>query len=76
MAKIEAINVIDEEYRRYGLPIDEFLHSFRVAQTCLKIGFALNLNERTIVELFIAAIFHDIGKAKVDKNILGKKGFL
>lgn len=76
MVEIEALKMIDEEYCRYGLPVDEFLHSYRVAQACLKIGFALNLEEKTLAELFASAIFHDIGKARVDKSVLGKKGRL
>lgn len=76
MIDIEALKIIDQEYLRYGLPIDEFMHSYRVAQTSFKIGFNLKLNEKELAELFAAALFHDTGKAKIEKRILGKKGKL
>lgn len=76
MIYIEVLKLIDQEYLKYGLPVDEFIHSYRVAQISLKLGFYLKLDEKELAELFTAALFHDIGKANIDKRILGKKSVL
>lgn len=76
MVYIEALKLVDQDYLKHGLPVNEFIHSYRVAQTSLKLGFNLKLNEKDLAELFASALFHDIGKAKIDKRILGKKAAL
>lgn len=76
MIHIEVLKLVDQDYLKHGLPVDEFVHSYRVAQTSLKLGFHLKLKEKALAELFAAALFHDIGKAKIDKKILGKKASL
>ncbi|MFT4144394.1 MAG: HD domain-containing protein [Mobilitalea sp.] len=55
---------------------DIIKHSERVATISLQIAKALNLSESQQNVLFEAAIFHDIGKAYIPKNILFKAGQL
>lgn len=75
LRKIEIIK-IDEEYLNFGLPVAEIMHSYRVAKLAIKIGSKIELSTQQLMDLYTGAIFHDIGKAKVDKRILGKKGKL
>ncbi|MFP4286275.1 MAG: HD domain-containing phosphohydrolase [Candidatus Izemoplasmataceae bacterium] len=47
-------------------------HSEDVAALSLEIGKALNLEEKALNELYLAAILHDIGKVGVKADILNK----
>jgi HAMP domain-containing protein len=51
-------------------------HSMRVARTAIKIGKAMNFNERQLENLRIAAILMDIGNIGVQDNIFEKKELL
>lgn len=55
---------------------DIIKHSERVTSLSLQIAKVLNLSESQQTVLFEAAIFHDIGKAYIPKNILFKTGQL
>ena len=51
-------------------------HSLRVTEQGLKFGRELNLKEDEFKNLIIACSLHDIGKIKVPKDVLNKKGKL
>ena len=51
-------------------------HSERVAEISLEIGKALGLSEDKLEELWLGALFHDIGKLGVPPEILNKPGKL
>ena len=47
-------------------------HAYRVAEFAEELGRELGFNEKEIEELNIASLFHDIGKAAIDKRIFYK----
>ncbi len=49
-------------------------HSTRVSQLCEKIAMAMDLDSKSINELKMAGILHDIGKITIDLTILEKDG--
>lgn len=51
-----------------------FFHSTNVTVLSLVLGFALGLNKQTLLDLGMAALFHDIGKVFISKDILNKNG--
>jgi len=51
-------------------------HSFRVAKFSLAIGNKLNLNDKALADLEVAAYMHDLGKIGIPEEILGKPGKL
>lgn len=53
-----------------------FRHSVNVAALSCVIGVALNYNRKQLIYLTKGALFHDIGKMFVDKEILNKPGKL
>lgn len=53
-----------------------FNHSVNVAIYSLAIGRRLGFSRRTLTELGITALLHDIGKSKIPKTILNKPGSL
>lgn len=53
-----------------------FYHSVNVAILSITIGTALNLPQKELYALGLAAVLHDIGKVYIDKDILLKKGKL
>lgn len=53
-----------------------FKHSVNVAALSSILGKWLGLDEKELKCLTYAAILHDFGKTKIDKNILHKPGFL
>lgn len=53
-----------------------FEHSERVADLSYRFGFFLGYEEKDLKVLHEAARFHDIGKLRVDSNILTKDGKL
>lgn len=55
---------------------DTYLHSCRVAMLAYKIGKTIELNSHELEQLFLSALLHDIGKAKVGGRILDKPGKL
>ncbi len=52
---------------------DLLLHSVRVAFLAQTISVSLNINNDISKQMFVAGLFHDIGKLGVDQQILHKK---
>jgi HD-GYP domain-containing protein (c-di-GMP phosphodiesterase class II) len=48
-------------------------HSVNVSVLSIVLGVALGLNRKELSDLGFAALFHDIGKVFIDKDILSKK---
>lgn len=53
-----------------------YTHSIDVATYAIAFGIYLNLSKEDLLTLGKAAIFHDIGKKKIDRSILTKEGKL
>ena len=53
-----------------------YRHSVNVAVLSVIIGLGMKLKEDCLVELCVAAIFHDLGKIMIDSKILNKPGRL
>lgn len=51
-------------------------HALRVGKYALELAKKLNLEEEKIKDLYIASLFHDVGKSKLPKEIISKKGRL
>jgi len=51
-----------------------FNHSQYVSHLCLKVGKALKFDARELEKLKWAALYHDIGKSRISKEILEKTG--
>ncbi len=51
-------------------------HSLHVAIYALSLGNALNFNNEMLLKIGIAALLHDIGIKKIDKNIINKESEL
>lgn len=58
------------------LNLDDIRHGVRVAGLCNTLGQLLDLEQKDLDNLYLACLFHDIGKAHIDQNILNKKGLL
>ncbi|HKJ15652.1 MAG TPA: HD domain-containing phosphohydrolase [Desulfobulbales bacterium] len=50
-----------------------FTHSVNVAMLSLCLGRRINLSRRTLASLGICALFHDLGKIEIPKEVLHKK---
>lgn len=55
---------------------DTYRHSLKVGLFSIDLGFSYNLDEERLAILGCAANLHDIGKLKIDLNILDKEGAL
>jgi HD-GYP domain-containing protein (c-di-GMP phosphodiesterase class II) len=53
-----------------------FTHSVNVSIFSVVIGQRLGLNKHQLYELGLAALFHDVGKSRVDVEIINKPGSL
>ncbi|MBW9170372.1 HD-GYP domain-containing protein [Clostridium estertheticum] len=53
-----------------------YLHSIDTGIMAIFLGITMNLTQDELKELSIGAILHDIGKTKIDKNIITKPGKL
>ena len=53
-----------------------YLHSVDTGIMAIFLGLSMNLSEGELKELGIGAILHDLGKTKIDKNIITKIGKL
>lgn len=53
-----------------------FNHSIAVSILAISLGKWLNYSNKEIMDLGIAAIFHDLGKLKIGENIINKPGKL
>lgn len=51
-------------------------HLLRVAVYAYELASSVHLSKEEIKNIYIAALFHDIGKSKIPMNIVGKKGKL
>lgn len=51
-------------------------HLLRVAKYAYLLANSLGLSKKEIKDIYIAALFHDIGKSKIPMKIVGKKGKL
>ncbi len=58
------------------LPQDLRSHSSRVADLSVRTAQRMNLDDATIKRIYLAGIFHDIGKAWIKKDILTKPASL
>lgn len=56
--------------------LKDIRHGVRVAEMSVLIAKKLGRNEKVLEDIYIAGLFHDIGKAYIDKNILNKPGKL
>ena len=63
--------MIDALYEKSQI---EEIHSKRVAELCKEMGIALGWSEDKIEDLYIAGLFHDIGKIAVADEVLDKVG--
>lgn len=54
----------------------EAKHSIRVSKLCEDIAISMNLSSKDVKITKTAALLHDIGKIKIDKDILNKPGKL
>jgi len=71
-SKNAVVNIIDlKSYDLYT-----YQHSVNVSVLAGVLGFAMKMSRDEIYDLSTAAIFHDIGKMFVSRNILDKPGFL
>ncbi|EOD01426.1 HD-GYP domain-containing protein [Caldisalinibacter kiritimatiensis] len=61
---------------QFVLNLEDLRHGVRVAHLSVKIGEKMNLKNEDLKKIEIASIFHDIGKAYLDQNILNKPGRL
>ena len=50
-----------------------FTHSVNVAMLSMCLGRRINLSRRTLASLGICALFHDLGKIEIPKEVLHKK---
>lgn len=53
-----------------------FYHSVNVCIYCLALGNRIGMNRNQLTEVGVGALLHDLGKAKVPREILNKKGAL
>ena len=53
-----------------------YLHSSNVAELSCMIGLSYLLTVGDLIDLYLGAFFHDIGKLKLNKDILYKEGVL
>lgn len=60
---------ISHDYKTYSHCMHVFVYSVAVFQTC-------NMSDQEIFECGLGALLHDVGKAKIPKHILNKRGSL
>lgn len=56
--------------------VKDVLHGYRVGSLALRICNELAMDEKQKIDIVVASIFHDIGKALIDNEILNKLGKL
>ena len=63
---------------KHGINVEKDIvkHGMNVADMSMLIGKAMGLSDRQLIDLCLAATFHDIGKMKISEKILLKKGEL
>ena len=85
-AKEQIENIVDEIFSKQHLMVNmvdmkvfddyTYYHSVNVAVLSIVIGVALGMGRSELCNLGFAALFHDIGKVFVNKDILNKNGKL
>lgn len=60
----------------YQRDTKERLHSKRVSELCRSIGKALGMDQKTVDELVLAGMYHDVGKGELEEGLLHKSGKL
>lgn len=72
MESVKEYDCLEQNY----ICVSDLLHGFRVANLAMKICDKLGIQESVRKDIFIAGIFHDIGKAGIEPEILNKRGSL
>lgn len=72
--RAENIKTIDKKF--YEINRREEEHCRRVSKLCQEMGNVIGLLDEEIVTLKCVALFHDIGKVGIDREILNKPGKL
>ena len=66
---------VDEFFTMLGQGVDDLEgHGFRVAALALSLGRHLDLSASQLEHLEVAAMLHDIGKIRLDPQVVGKPG--
>ena len=65
---------LNELYGRMKMDKSVFIHSTNVAILSCAIGISYSLSNEELVDLYLGALFHDIGKIEISKSVLNKKG--
>ncbi|MDD3269919.1 MAG: HD-GYP domain-containing protein [Syntrophomonadaceae bacterium] len=77
---LEQVFDVSDLFRQMRLMKDKadylFTHSVNVSLLCILIGRWLKCDEKTIKDLGMAGLLHDIGKVYIDDEILNKPGKL
>ncbi len=55
---------------------ETMLHNYRVGMLSYSFAIYMDLGNETATELFVAGVFHDIGKFKIERELLNKPGSL
>ncbi|MCR5581717.1 MAG: response regulator [Pseudobutyrivibrio sp.] len=84
--KIVAKEMVDEILNKGSISIDmtdlrecddyTYAHSVNVALYCAIIGLSMGLDEKSLEELALAGLLHDLGKMSIPGEILNKEGRL
>ena len=85
-AKLQIENIIDQIFANKHLMVNmidmkvfddyTYYHSVNVAVLSIVLGVALGMEREELCHLGFAALFHDIGKVFVNKDVLNKDGKL
>ncbi len=85
-AKLQIENIVDQIFANKHLMVNmidmkafddyTYYHSVNVAVLSIVLGVALDMDREELCNLGFAALFHDIGKVFVNKDILNKNGKL
>jgi putative nucleotidyltransferase with HDIG domain len=68
--------VLKREINEEKLNLDDIYHGYRVAELAIKVGKRLDLDMIKLKDIYVAGIFHDIGKSMIDPKVLHKPGKL
>lgn len=56
--------------------LDDIRHGIRVANYSMEIAREISLPKQKLESLYLSGLFHDIGKAYIDQDVLNKPGIL
>ncbi len=79
--ELEAYLKVFSHYLQLNIPIEmseeqKLGHLLRVGKYAKKLAEALLLSKEEVKSIYIASLFHDIGKSRIPESIIGKKGKL